>query len=240
MDKPPRPRRNCPHADCKSHAPGGRSPVIRHSRLKTKQGLRRRLLCKGCGRTFVHTLGTPYYRMRKPHRLFDQAAALQVEGLPQASIARALRRSPCTVSSWLEKASQRVREFEAEHLHLDEPVEIQIVELKAYGAGDRDRTWLFSGIEVWSRLWLASEVGPRTLRCTRILVRALCDACVPLLRHPLRPSPHEVLHPPLLPLGAEQPSRDHVREGPFGMKPVTAPFSSSRTEADTPIRMLPM
>ena len=185
MNKPPRPCRNCPHADCESHAPGGRSRVIRHSRLKTKQGLRRRLLCKVCGRTFVHTLGTPYYRMRKPHRLFDQAAALQVEGLPQASIARALGSSPGTISRWLEKASQRVREFEAEHLHVDDPVEIQIDELKAFGAGDRDRTWLFSGIEVWSRLWLASEVGPRTLRCTRIFVRALRNACTPGFVPPL-------------------------------------------------------
>ena len=36
----------------------------------------------------MSTLGTPYYRMRKPHRVLDQVAALQSEGLPQAGIAR--------------------------------------------------------------------------------------------------------------------------------------------------------
>jgi hypothetical protein len=115
--------------------------------------------------------------MRKPHRLFDQAAALHAEGLPQAGIARAQGSHPSTVSRWLSKASRWTRRFEEEHVKVDDPVELQMDELKAYGAGKYDRTWVYSAIEVWSRLWVTSKVGPRSLRTTRIFVTALRDAC---------------------------------------------------------------
>ena len=177
MTQAPRLRRHCPHTDCPSHAPGARSRVIRHSRLRTKRGIKRRLLCRVCGRTFVHTLGTPYYRMRKPHRLFDQAAALQVEGLTLAAIARSQGVSTGTVSRWLAKASERVRAFESEHLEVSDPVELQLDELKAYGAGRYDATWVFNGLEVWTRMWMATEVGTRTLRRTRRFITAVKDAC---------------------------------------------------------------
>jgi hypothetical protein len=62
----------------------------------------------------VRTFGTAYYNMRKPHRLFDQAVALQTEGLPQAGIARTQGTSPSTISRWLGKAADRVRRFEEE------------------------------------------------------------------------------------------------------------------------------
>jgi len=185
MNQLPRPRRNCPHADCRYHAPGGKPRVIRHSRFQTKQGVRRRLLCKVCGRTFVNTLGTPYYRMRKSHRLFDQVAALQSEGLPQAGIARTQRLNASTVSRWLEKAAAHAVAFEAEHVELDDPVEIQLDEVKAYGAGRYDRIWVYNALEVWSRLWLSSEVGQRTLRTTRVFVTAVRDACRPGVVPPL-------------------------------------------------------
>jgi transposase-like protein len=171
------PRRNCPHADCPSHAPRARSRVVKHSRLRTRLGIRRRFLCKVCGRTFVRTLGTVYYRMRKPRRSFDAALEMQTEGCTQASISRLQRVSPGTVSRWFEKAAEHVRRFEAEHLSIDDPVEIQIDELKAYGAGKYDRTWLYSGIEVSTRLWVAAEVGSRTLRATFRFVRAIREVC---------------------------------------------------------------
>jgi len=173
----PKPRRNCPHADCRSHAPGGKPRVIRHSRFRTKQGVRRRLLCKVCGRTFVPTLGTPYYRMRKPHRALDQVATLHSEGLPQAGIARSQRLSPSTVSRWLEKAATHARAFEGEHVEVQDPVEVQLDEVKAYGAGRYDRAWVFNALEVSSRLWLASRVGPRSLRNTRLFITAVREAC---------------------------------------------------------------
>ena len=177
--------RNCPHPDCPSHAPGSRPQVVRHSRFQTKRGARQRMLCKVCGRTFVSTLGTPYYRLRKPHRQFDQVVGLQAEGLPQAGIARSQRMTPSTVSRWVERAAAHARAFEAEHVEVDDPVEVQMDELKAYGAGRYELTWVYNALEVSSRMWLATQVGPRTLRNTRLFVTAVRDACRPGLVPPL-------------------------------------------------------
>ena len=67
--------------------------------------------------------------------------------------------SRATVSRCIEKAAEHARSFEAEHVEVDDPVEVQVDELKAYGAGRYERTWAFNALEVSSRLWLATRVG---------------------------------------------------------------------------------
>jgi transposase-like protein len=117
--------------------------------------------------------------MRKPHRVLDQVAALQTEGLPQAGIARIQRVSPSTVSRWLERVSTHARAFEAEHLEMRDPAEIQLDEIKAYGAGRYDSTWVYNALEVSSRLWMTSEVDRRTLRATKRFITSVREACAP-------------------------------------------------------------
>ena len=171
--KPPssfRPR--CPHADCSSHS-GGRSRVIRHARLATRRGVRLRYLCRACRRTFVPTRGTPYYRMRRPRREFDQAMQLVVEGVSSAAVARTQRLSPSTVGRWTERAARQARRFDEENLRLDAAVEMQLDELNSHGAGERDPDWVFGAIEVWSRVWAAARGSRRTLRETLVFVRRL-------------------------------------------------------------------
>ena len=156
-----------------------------HSRLRTKLGIRRRFLCKICGRTFVRTFGTVYYRMRKPHGAFDKAVEMQAEGIPLAAIARLQRVSPGTAARWVEKAAAQARRFEAVHLCVADPVELQLDELKTYGAGRYEHTWVYNGIEVWSRVWASSKVATRTLRSTLVFVRSMKAACPPGLVPPL-------------------------------------------------------
>jgi len=98
---------------------------------------------------------------------------LVVEGVSQARIARAQSVCPSTVSRWTERGARHLQRFDDEHLHLDDAVELQLDELKSYGAGDRDHTWVYSAVEVWSRVWAALRVGPRTLRSTLLFVRKL-------------------------------------------------------------------
>lgn len=140
-----------------------------------------RFLCRMCRRTFVSTLGTPYYRMRRPRRDFDQTMKLVVEGVPKAGIARvtwqAQSVSPSTIARWAERGARHLQRFDDEHLHLAAAVEFQLDELKSHGAGDRDRIWVFSAVEVWSRVWAALRVGPRTLRSTLIFLRKLRATC---------------------------------------------------------------
>ena len=80
MKIPSKPCCHGPHSDCPSHGTKERSSIVCHTRLRTKLGVRRRFLCKVCGRTFVRTFGTVYYRMRKPHGAFDKAVECRPRG----------------------------------------------------------------------------------------------------------------------------------------------------------------
>jgi len=135
------------------------------------------MLCKRCKRTFVSTHATPYHRLRRSKSEFDAVIALSAEGVSQASIARACEISPATVSRWLGRAAEHSRAFEAERLHIDEPTELQVDEAKSFGAVREQRTWIYSAIEVWSRLWLGTRVGTRTLRNTLLFTRTLRERC---------------------------------------------------------------
>lgn len=98
---------------------------------------------------------------------------LVVEGVSPTSVARASGLAPSTVSRWSERAAQHSRRFDEEHLELEEAVEVQLDELNSHGAGEGDPDWVFGGIEVWSRAWLATRVSRRTLRSTLVFVRKL-------------------------------------------------------------------
>jgi hypothetical protein len=150
---------------------------VLHSRFRTRRGVQRRLLCKVCGRSFVPARGTVYYRLRRQRSEFDRVMALMVEGVTQAGIARSLGLCTSTLSRWLDRASRHARAFEEEHVRIDDPVELQVDELRSYGAAREERTWVFNAVEVWSRLWLGSRVGTRSLRNTLIFTRMLRARC---------------------------------------------------------------
>ena len=57
--------RCCQNEKCQNHGKFCQRNIIGHSKYKTKQGRRRRYLCKTCKKTFCSTKGTPYYRLHK-------------------------------------------------------------------------------------------------------------------------------------------------------------------------------
>jgi len=73
----------------------------------------------------------------------------------------------------MSKAAEHARAFENEHLVIDDPTELQVDELKSYGAAREVRTWIYNAVEVWSRLWVNTRVGTRTLRNTLVFARTL-------------------------------------------------------------------
>lgn len=180
-----RPLARCPFANCPTNTAGARARIIRHSRLKTRSALRRRFQCKVCCRTFIETLGTPYYRLRRSKKDFDSAARLQGEGVTKAGVARFLQVSPSTVARWLERAAKHARAFHESHAKLDYPVEFQLDELRCNGVGEARNAWAYSGIEVWSRFWVALQVGNRTLRSTFLFVRQLRSVLAPRILPPI-------------------------------------------------------
>jgi hypothetical protein len=62
-----------------------------------------------CGKTFCSTRGTPYYRLQHRRTTFDEVAALRVEGVSIAAIARVKGIAWNTVARWLERAAYLLR-----------------------------------------------------------------------------------------------------------------------------------
>jgi IS1 family transposase len=102
---------------------------------------------------------------------------LQIEGVPQAAVARSVGISVSTISRWKERAASHTRAFEEEYLEVKDPIELQLDELCARGKGSPDETWLYSGLEVWSRVWAAKHVGRRTKRSTRLFLKSARKTC---------------------------------------------------------------
>jgi len=122
----------CPNPKCSLQYKFGEGNIIRHTMYNTQQGKRRRYRCKACGMTFNSTWNTPYYRLHKPRREFDEVTWLTVEGVSISSIARVKQISRNTVSRWQELASQYAKRFSNHMLEDYELIELQADELRTF------------------------------------------------------------------------------------------------------------
>jgi transposase-like protein len=81
----------CPN---KHRPPSGKGDVGGHHSprlLHDEVGKRRRYRCRSCVKTFCSTTGTPYSRLQRRRTVFDEVAALSVEGLNKSAIVRVKR-----------------------------------------------------------------------------------------------------------------------------------------------------
>ena len=140
--------------------------AIRHGFFKTRSGKRRRYRCPACGKTFCSTTSTPYYRLQHRRSTFDEVAALSVEGVSKSAIARVKRLLWNTVARWLEKAADCCRRFNDQIVTNVDIRELQADEIRTI-VGDRDSpVWIFTTLDVWSRLWPSTVVGRRSYKST--------------------------------------------------------------------------
>jgi transposase-like protein/IS1 family transposase len=137
---------------------------------RTKHGRRRRYRCRTCERTFSSGTGTLYHGLQRARRTFDLVASLSVEGVSKSAISRAVGISWNTVARWLERAAERAQRFSDERLRGFELVELQMDEIRTFVGGKGRPTWIFTSIEVWSRLWPTTVVGGRNRRNTLLLL----------------------------------------------------------------------
>lgn len=162
---------SCPNEECNG------SNIALHGYSKVKWGRRRRYRCTSCGKTFVATTGTPYKRLQHPMRKFDRVASLTVEGVNKSSIARLEGLSWNTVSRWLELAASLARSFNNARTRGYVLRELQLDELNTFLQKRNRKTWVFAGIEVWSRLWPATLVGSRSFRNTSQFAGDIANGC---------------------------------------------------------------
>lgn len=130
---------------------------IRHPMYKTRQGRRRRYLCKTCKKTFCSTKGTLYYRLHKSHGDFDKVAQMTVEGVGISSISRIKCFSWNTISRWQYLACQVAGEFNDHKLKSVELIELQADEICTFVGTKKKLIWIFVAIEVSSRMWISME-----------------------------------------------------------------------------------
>lgn len=154
------------HSPSASHDDARLKGVVRHGYMTSRNGARLRLLCRACGRTFCSRRCTAYYRLQHPRSHFDQFADLLAEGLSAASLPRVLGVCPATISRWLRRAAAHAGAVSDEHDAVEEPLELQFDELSARPASEPRSPWIFTGIEVSTRYWVASAVGRRSTGST--------------------------------------------------------------------------
>ncbi len=94
-------------------------------------------------------------------------AALSVEGVSKSSIARVKGLAWNTVDRWLERAAACCRQFNDQTITGVDMPELQADEIRTVAGGKDEPSWIFSTIDVWSRLWPSAVVGRRSYRNTR-------------------------------------------------------------------------
>ena len=169
--------RCCQNEKCQDHSKFGEGNIIRHSKYKTRQGRRRRYLCKTCKKTFCSTKGTPYYRLHKPRSVFDEVVQMTVEGVGISSISRIKCFSWNTIARWQYLACQTAGEFNNQKLKGVELIELQADEIRTFAGTKKKPMWIFAAIEVWSRLWISKVVGNRNYRNVKTLLNQVIDVC---------------------------------------------------------------
>jgi transposase-like protein len=166
---------SCPDRRCSRSRKSTAGSIVRHGFYKTTRGKRRRYQRRTCGKTFCSSTRTPYYRLQHRRTVFDEVAALSVEGLNKSAIARVKRIAWNTVHRWLERAASWCRRFSHRRLKGLSIPELQADEIRTIVGGREQGIWVFVMIDVWSRLWPSTMVGKRSYRNTLDLFRDLSN-----------------------------------------------------------------
>src|SRR5258708_11243 len=168
----------CPHPACPSTSSAKPPRFVKHSFLRTGTGKKQRWRCKSCGGTFTRSTGTPYHRLRFPAGKLDLALAPRLEGTSPARIGRGLDVSRSTIGRWVDRAASHARTFNETLIKGVDAYELQADEIRSFGQGRGARSWVFNTIEVWSRLWLSTRTGSRTLGNCLALLRDSRRRCI--------------------------------------------------------------
>ena len=169
--------RCCQNEKCQDFRKFGDGNIIRHSMYKTRQGRRRRYLCKTCKKTSCSTKGTPYYRLHKSRLDFDEVVQMTVEGVGISSISRIKCFAWNTIANWQYVACHAAGKFSDHKLKGFELIELQADEICTFTGTKKKPMWIFVAIEVWSRIWISKVVGSRNYRNIKTLLNQVIDSC---------------------------------------------------------------
>ena len=167
----------CPNLACPARGRRDADNIRVHSRKE------RRYRCRVCGKTFVETIGTIFYRRQLAADLISIIVTLLAHGCPPKAIERAYDLDERTVSSLLVSAGQHGQQVHEQLVQRPRDLgQVQADELRVKACGLV--LWVAMALQVSTRLWLGAEVnaqrGTPLLRALIQRVRA-CALCRPML-----------------------------------------------------------
>ncbi len=173
----------CPEEKCPYHGWLGRGNII--SNGHPSGGPWRQLQCVVCGKYFQETIGTVFYGSSVPAEDIMRAIATLCEGMSPRKVARIFKVDKDTVYSWLEEAAKHSEAVIGYMVHNLQLTQVQMDELYALlsemrGEGEkRGQCWVWTAMDSFSKLWLAVEVGDRSLGMAQRLVHGVVSVLAP-------------------------------------------------------------
>ena len=95
---------------------------------------------------------------------------MSVEGVSKSSIFRITKLSWNTIARWLELAAKYAGYFNGNKIKNYEIIELQDDEIRTLVQNKKNPTWIFTTLEVWSRLWVSYIVGRRNYKNVKNII----------------------------------------------------------------------
>ncbi len=164
----------CDNRDCAARGILGQGNIKVHSHKD------KRYVCRCCGKTFVASKGTPFYRLHKDHSLFVCVITLLTHGCPVQVIVAAYSLDERTIAAWHNKSGCHGQAVHQHHLDTNK-VDLQHVQAdELYAKRVGGRSWMAMAMAVPCRLWLGGVVSPvRNLQLIQRLVNMVHLAWLP-------------------------------------------------------------
>ena len=177
----------CPNQECSYYGWLGLGNIISNGHPNGSRW--RQLQCTVCGKYFMETTGTIFYRSHTPTEIIWMALSAMAEGLDIRATARVFEVKPDSVQNWLQQASKHMETVSRYLLHDLHLTQVQVDELwaligKRQEKHKRNSSWVWVALDPVSKLFLAFVVGDRSLQTAQSLIHAvvgvLALGCVPL------------------------------------------------------------
>ena len=133
--------------------------------------------CNRCGTRFNRRKGTPLEGLRTPNYVIVMAMILYMCSMSVAMIAVATGKQEKTVERWIRRIAphcERLIEQELSKQNHDfTSVYLQMDELWSYLWRKKTKIWIWAGIDVPTRLFLAFHVGDRSSDSAKALIKTI-------------------------------------------------------------------
>jgi transposase-like protein len=165
----------CPNIECPARGQVGKGNIHVHSQKE------QRYLCDVCGKTFVTSKGSVFYRLHIDPKILMWVLVLLANGCPVQAIVKAFELDERTVKRWHKAEGKHCQDMH-EHLVESSRQDLQQVQADEIKVKARKGTyWMALAMAVGSRLWLGGVVSAkRDLELIQAVVDKVCKLARPL------------------------------------------------------------